>query len=65
MYTFLSYPKMWVKGQPMNLLKSSLGYQVEAQGICCFLQNTQELAEDYSLSKKNRISGDGQDKFSF
>lgn len=49
----------------MNLLKSSLGYQVEAQGICCFLQNTQELAEGYSLSKKNRISGDDQDKFSF
>ena len=49
----------------MNLLKSSLGYQVEAQGICCFLQNTQELAEDYSLSKKNTISEDDQGKFSF
>jgi hypothetical protein len=49
----------------MNLLKSSLGYQVKAQGIFRFLQNIQELAEDYSLSKKNRISGDDQGKFSF
>jgi len=49
----------------MNLLKNSLGYQVEAQGIFHFLKNTQELAGDYSLSKKNRISGDDQGKFSF
>ncbi len=49
----------------MNLSKSSLGSEVEAIGIYCFLQNIKELAEDYFLSKKNRIFEDDQGKFNF
>jgi hypothetical protein len=45
-------------------LRNSSSYSAIVRGTCYFPRNIQELAEDYFVSKTNRIFEDVRDMFS-